>query len=204
MRTYRLVKGSTITAERRDFAGQPPSFGNHPTKAGWRWLPEVRQTPEVDGITTRLGDVVETIEDDQVVVSREVVEVPLEEVRAAAHQLVNAERQRREGPRVEATVGETTIPVDTRDERDFRNLLGLTLDALVSLAVTQDPAPYTFKDADNAYHELSAADVLQLAKAVSSTINADSVSWSWGVKDAIDQAQDAAAVLAILQAEGLA
>jgi hypothetical protein len=74
----------------------------------------------------------------------------------------------------------------------------------VALVITQDPTPYTFKDADNAYHELSAAEVLELAKGVSGAINQDSVAWSWGVKDAIDAAEDAAAVLAILQAEQLA
>lgn len=205
---HRLVKGGVVTPERRQFDGVPPSFANHPTKGDWQWLPEVSDTVEADGITTEMGNPTEVVQGGQVVVSAEVITLPVEEVRRRAHDLVNAERTRRRASmdyaRVSVDLGDgLTFDVDTRNEEDLSNL-----DTLLAMAntvlLTGSGLTFDFKDADNVYRDgLTAEQVASLCTQVALAVKARAVDWSWAVKEAIDAAEDPAGIKAVLQAEGL-
>lgn len=130
----------------------------------------------------------------------------LAEAQAWANAVVNRARLGWEAgpdnPRITVTVGETEIPVDTRDERDLSRLD--TLGGLATLAlVTANTDPFTFRDADNADHALVPAAVAAMVAAVAHGINQRAVARSWAIKDEVAAAGDAAAVLAILEREGL-
>lgn len=89
-RVYRLVKGDTITAQRRPFTGNPPTFpDNHPTKSTWRWLPEVTEQPDLAPRVDSIGDPIEAIEDGEVVVRRQVNRMSLADAQSMARRLAH-------------------------------------------------------------------------------------------------------------------
>jgi|GEM_PF-3424737 len=200
---WRLIKGETVTRERLLSVGPPESEFNGLKKAGWWWALEVRPDPAHDPRIQRLGSVTETPDQEggTLTIAAAIEDIELAAVKRWANDLVNAERAQREGPSTDATVGAATIPVDTRNDRDFRNLLGLALRATLR-TIAGDATPFDFKDAANAMHELIPAEMLDLVNGVADGIGAV-VGWSWAVKAAIDTAEDAAGVIAELEAEDI-
>jgi hypothetical protein len=95
---------------------------------------------------------------------------------------IDAERDRRIAEGFDAELGEgLSVPVDTRHERDFRNLNGLGTASLARL-VAGDATTFTFRGADNEDHELTPAQMNALAMQAMGHVSAH-YSAAWVVKE---------------------
>lgn len=94
---------------------------------------------------------------------------------------VNAERERRIALGATVTVtGAGAIPVQGR-EVDVRNLQGLGLMALARVSAGDLEAVTVFRDADNADHELTPPQVLELVQRAAAAAEAI-IAASWTIK----------------------
>lgn len=94
---------------------------------------------------------------------------------------INAERERRIAAGATVTVtGAGPIPVQGR-EVDVRNLQGLGLAALARVASGDTATITVFRDADNADHELTPPQVLELVQRAAAAAEAI-IQASWAIK----------------------
>lgn len=131
----------------------------------------------------------------------DITQVPLEDAKALARSLINEARIRRERPSLTVEVGEDTIPVDTRDERDFRNLIGLAIQA-TRRQLSGDPETFTFMAADNGMRTLTPAQVIEMTTKVAQEVEAIFV-WSWGLKELVEIADSVDDIINLLRQEGV-
>ncbi|KFC73187.1 hypothetical protein FG93_01931 [Bosea sp. LC85] len=111
-----------------------------------------------------------------------VIEPALYRAQAAAiNDLVNAERDRRIARGAVVSVGGQTFTIDTRDERDFRNIQGRVTAA--QLALGQDPSVmFRFRDASDVTRELSATQIIEMGMQALTHVEAHYAA-SWSIKD---------------------
>lgn len=86
---------------------------------------------------------------------------------------VDTERNRRIALGVTVTIDATQvqIPVQTRNETDFRNINGLVSQALV-YSIMGSQETIAFRDASNAVHNLTAAETIELGSDVAAHVQA--------------------------------
>lgn len=90
---------------------------------------------------------------------------------ACAH--VDAERDRRIAAGHDVTIGDgRTISVQTRDERDFRNLNGLVSQAIVFTVLQQPDAAMLFRDASDTNHQVTPAQMIEIGSLVAAKVQA--------------------------------
>lgn len=102
--------------------------------------------------------------------------------RRLAEDAIGAERDRRiaAGHRIALSTGKS-FTVQTRDERDFRNIQGLSSVGVVRQA-KGDAATITFRDADNEDHSMTPAEVIEMGLRVAAAVDAIYKA-SWALKD---------------------
>lgn len=95
---------------------------------------------------------------------------------------VNQERDRRIhlGHSVMISDGRT-INVQTRDDRDFRNLNGLVSQAIV-YTIMQQQATMLFRDADDTIHEVTPAQMIEIGSLVAAKVQAI-YEKAWAIKE---------------------
>jgi hypothetical protein len=95
---------------------------------------------------------------------------------------IDAERDRRIALGVTVTMNSgATIPVQTRDSRDFRNINGLSTTALVLKVQGDKSTTITFRDANNVDHTLTLDQVIEMGLKVSKKMQA-LYAKSWSLK----------------------
>lgn len=95
---------------------------------------------------------------------------------------VNNERDQRihKGHSVVISDGRT-INVQTRDDRDFRNLNGLVSQAIV-YTIMQQQATMLFRDADDTIHEVTPAQMIEIGSLVAAKVQAI-YEKAWAIKE---------------------
>lgn len=124
----------------------------------------------------------------------------LAEARSSARRRVDQERDRRIALGVTVEVGQALIPVQTRHEKDFRNINGLATKAVL-LTMVADDAPMQFRDAADVVHTVPPAGMIALADQAAAHVQAHYAA-AWAFKDAIAAAETVEAVAAIDVTQG--
>lgn len=102
------------------------------------------------------------------------------DARPATPDDVNRERDHRIAAGVTVDIGGLGIPVQTRDERDFRNINGLVSRALVA-KIAQSAATIQFRASDNTVYDMSPDHLLSLGEQVAAHVQAIYAA-SWAIK----------------------
>ena len=94
---------------------------------------------------------------------------------------VNAERDRRIALGAHVSVGGQSFTIDTRDERDFRNIQGRVTAAQLALSLGQGTT-FQFRDASDVTRLLSAAEIIEMGLQAMAHVEAHYAA-SWVLKD---------------------
>lgn len=110
----------------------------------------------------------------------------LEEVKVAKKEAIEAERVRREYTTLRATFPDGVASVQTRDERDYRNILATVNEAVKDKALGKaEGKAYFFKDAANVVHAMNADQCIAFGESVKACGDAI-VSFAWLLKGDVD------------------
>lgn len=105
--------------------------------------------------------------------------------RQATNDDINAERDRRVAQGVQAgTTTGKTVNVDTRDDRDFRNIAGLVQQATIR-TIASDTTQMAFRGSDNVVTRLTPAEMIEVGAQVAAHVDAVYQA-SWAVKALIN------------------
>lgn len=100
---------------------------------------------------------------------------------------VDRERDRRIALGAVVDIGGLAVPVQTRDERDFRNINGLAARALAA-KVAQIDAVIQFRSADNTVYDMTPDHILALGEGVAAHVQAIyAAAWALKAMDRIPQ-----------------
>lgn len=94
---------------------------------------------------------------------------------------INTERDRRIALGAEVTVGDVTFSVQTRDDKDFRNINGLATKGVVLSMQGDAETTVSFRDADNEERLLNGEGLISMADQVAQHVSAIYAA-SWALK----------------------
>lgn len=160
--TIARIAENAIAEQRDDIA-----LDDVPEHKRGQWKPIEGDPPSYNPALSRLVGPVYVIEENRVL-RQWTVEARSDTDQRAA---VDAERDRRIALGVTITIDATQvqIPVQTRNETDFRNLNGLVSQALVNLSLASND-PISFRDANNTVHTLTPAEMIELGSDVAAHV----------------------------------
>lgn len=95
--------------------------------------------------------------------------------------MIDAERDRRIASGAPVTIGGNTFTVQTRDDRDFRNINGLASKGIVLLMASDTTTTVSFRDAHNVSRDLNAQALVSMAEQVAAYVQGIYAK-SWALK----------------------
>lgn len=137
-----------------------------------------------------------TFDGSVVTVAYQLIDLPVDVVAHKIKDSVNSKRTELETAGVPYTFPDGIAgTIQTRNERDTRNVLGLVVAAQAALSAAPSKT-FTFTDAENVTHTMTPTEVIAMGSHVEEAISAIYAN-SWAVKTALDQATTVDAVLAV-------